>query len=476
MPQEPDMFEAQAATIRDIYLSRGQAKYGLEGISQLEHALQAAWLAEQQKEPPAFVLAALLHDVGHLTACMGDNPAAEGLDNRHEILGSDWLAARLPASVSEPVRLHVEAKRFLCTTVPGYLSSLASDSVVSLQLQGGPFSMAECEAFLRRPFARDAIRLRQIDDASKREDLETPQIDHFLRYLEKIKPDPVSNVAREEFRRRGFVVLRDFFSQAEIRELDSASAAFGKAAQELQGHARSEGVSLATLAQQLTQSLIVVPEAGNHDQICRFEYLLGSNPAFAQLLKSLVEPVINSLHGEPFLPFKDKENEKLPGSGAFRPHQDFAAYQAFGPRYNATAMISIDAQTIANGCVEFASNFEEIARNPSAVVDTFEGRPLLHHHVGGPMNGDIHEDVAQAIEWMPVELAPGDLVVFDSFVPHKSAANRTHRPRRAMFITYAPQRDGPWYDRYYDDKRRNYLDPKFHVSTPTHSMAGTDPA
>lgn len=461
------MFNAQADTIKDIYASHAKARYGLENISQLEHALQAAQLAEDRGETPAFILAALLHDIGHLTAGMGDDPAAEGIDNRHEALGADWLAARLTASISEPVRLHVEAKRYLCATDPAYEASLAPDSITSLRLQGGPMSQAECETFLRKPFARDAIKLRRLDDQSKCENLSLPTIDHFLRHLSKLAPDPVSRERRETFHRFGFVVLRDFFAPGEAQELATASEIFGKRAQALLATARERGTTPAALAQTEPHSLIVVPEADNPEQVCRFEYLLGSDPTFARFVRQRIEPVISALHGEAFLPFKDKENEKHPGGGAFRPHQDFAAYQAFGPRYNATAMISIDPQTIANGCVEFATNFNEISCDRNAAAARIEGRALLHFTQGGPSNGDILDNIVSQIEWSPVEVSASDLVVFDSFVPHRSASNRTHASRRAMFLTYAPQRDGNWYERYYADKRRNYMDPKFHVSTPT---------
>jgi predicted HD phosphohydrolase len=83
------------------------------------------------------VLACLLHDVGHMIHQLGDNPAARGVDDGHEQLGADWLAERFGAEVSEPVRLHVAAKRYLCTVEPDYLGKLAPDSVRSLELQGG---------------------------------------------------------------------------------------------------------------------------------------------------------------------------------------------------------------------------------------------------------------------------------------------------------------------------------------------------
>ncbi len=169
--------------IEELYGTRGHRRYDLEEISQLQHALQTATMAEQQGEPPAIVLAALLHDVGHMVHGLGENPAAEGIDGRHEIAGANWLAARLPASVSEPVRLHVAAKRYLCGTEPGYTEILAPDSVLSLRLQGGPMTADEAARFRALPFAEDAIRIRRMDDAAKDLTAKTPDVAHFLRLL-----------------------------------------------------------------------------------------------------------------------------------------------------------------------------------------------------------------------------------------------------------------------------------------------------
>ena len=142
------MFTTARHEIVRIYAERARARYGLEDISQLEHALQTAFLAEKQGESPAFVVAALLHDVGHMLDGLAENPAAQGIDGAHEQLGADWLAARLPAAVSELVRLHVQAKRYLCANDPTYAAHLAPDSVRSLALQGGPMTADESARFL----------------------------------------------------------------------------------------------------------------------------------------------------------------------------------------------------------------------------------------------------------------------------------------------------------------------------------------
>jgi [1-hydroxy-2-(trimethylamino)ethyl]phosphonate dioxygenase len=164
----------------DIYRHRAVKRYGLADVSQLQHALQAAAVAERQGATPTLVLAALLHDVGHMVHALGEDPAAQGVDDRHEEVGARYLRRWFPAALCEPVRLHVPAKRYLAATEPGYLGLLSRDSVDSLALQGGPMSDAECRAFERELFWRDAVMLRRCDEAAKDPAASPPPLEHFL--------------------------------------------------------------------------------------------------------------------------------------------------------------------------------------------------------------------------------------------------------------------------------------------------------
>jgi phosphonate degradation associated HDIG domain protein len=167
----------------DIFTSRATKRYGLSAINQLQHALQAATLAEADSALPATVLASLLHDVGHMIHHLGEDPAGRGIDDVHEELGARWLAERFSPDVSEPVRLHVAAKRYLCAVEPDYFAKLSPDSVRSLGLQGGPMSAGEIEAFRRHPLHEQAVRLRRYDEAAKDPRATTPDFDHFLRHV-----------------------------------------------------------------------------------------------------------------------------------------------------------------------------------------------------------------------------------------------------------------------------------------------------
>jgi predicted HD phosphohydrolase len=140
-------------------------------------------LAEQAGCDSALVTAALLHDIGHMVHNLGEDPASEGVDDQHEALGSVFLERWFGSAVTEPVRLHVSAKRYLCATEAGYFGRLSPDSVRSLELQGGPMSLAEVADFQALPHYNAAVRLRRFDEEAKVKGLKVPGVDHFLPHV-----------------------------------------------------------------------------------------------------------------------------------------------------------------------------------------------------------------------------------------------------------------------------------------------------
>lgn len=158
--------------------------YGYEPVSQLDHALQCAALAVNNHASDCLVTAALLHDIGHLLHDLPDESADFGVDDYHENLAYTYLSKYFPSDVSEPVRLHVQAKRYLCATESVYLESLSPASVQSLKLQGGVMTAAECSDFEKSPWFHSAIALRRWDDEAKIQGLKVPPVEQYIAYMQ----------------------------------------------------------------------------------------------------------------------------------------------------------------------------------------------------------------------------------------------------------------------------------------------------
>jgi [1-hydroxy-2-(trimethylamino)ethyl]phosphonate dioxygenase len=169
-----------------LYGARGTQAYFGERVSMAEHGLQAAHFALAEGAPETMVVAALLHDIGHLLEATPDQIEDWTLDARHEETGARWLARHFGAAVSEPVRLHVPAKRYLCATDAGYFARLSSASVHTLKLQGGPMSASEVLQFEAQPSWREALRLRQWDDQGKVAGLKTLSLDAHAALIERV--------------------------------------------------------------------------------------------------------------------------------------------------------------------------------------------------------------------------------------------------------------------------------------------------
>lgn len=181
--------------IERLFLEYGAARYesgSPTGVSQLEHALQCAALAEHAGADVHLVSAALLHDLGHLLLEPGET--SEGEDDLHQFRAMPFLRFTFPEEVLAPIRLHVDAKRFLCADERGYHAKLSAASQYSLSLQGGPFDADEAAAFLAHPFARDAILLRRWDDAAKVKGRATPPLEHFMFILRQSTRDMVEAI------------------------------------------------------------------------------------------------------------------------------------------------------------------------------------------------------------------------------------------------------------------------------------------
>ena len=180
--------------IERLFSSQGDLPYGGEKVTELEHALQCAQLAEQEDADADMIVSAFLHDVGHLVSGeLAESSLESNLDDQHEDLGYSFLRPFFSDRILDPIRLHVAAKRYLCTKDPDYLAKLSECSLKSFQDQGGVMSDAELNEFESEPNFERALQMRHYDDEAKVENLDTPDIQHYLKLTQQcIRAEPAA--------------------------------------------------------------------------------------------------------------------------------------------------------------------------------------------------------------------------------------------------------------------------------------------
>lgn len=176
--------------IVELLGSRATTWYGQEAVSQLEHALQCAHLAERANEAPETVVAALLHDLGHMLSAertpVADQDGLPAKDDLHQFVALPFLRSLFPDAVLEPIKLHVDAKRYLCAVDAGYWADLSPASKHSLELQGGRYDDAQVRAFEDLTFYAEAVRLRRYDDLAKVPGQVTPPLAHYAALMGQV--------------------------------------------------------------------------------------------------------------------------------------------------------------------------------------------------------------------------------------------------------------------------------------------------
>ena len=175
------MTELTITAICRMLETQGDERLERSSTSLLQHALQTAWCAERAAASPSLVCACFLHDLGHVLA----NESEPGHDSSasHDALAAEGLRGLFDVSVTDPIRLHVHAKRYLCYTHADYARSLSSGAKRSLERQGGALSPAEARAFMLEPYALDAVNLRLWDDRAHQPGVETPSLAHYAAML-----------------------------------------------------------------------------------------------------------------------------------------------------------------------------------------------------------------------------------------------------------------------------------------------------
>ena len=177
------MIALTITSICQLLENQGEERLERSPVCLRQHALQTAWLAERSKAAPSLVCASLLHDLGYVLPRPDVAASAPALDEGHDIHGAGRLSELFDVSVTDPIRLHVRAKRYLCYAHPGYPHGLSAGARRALERQGGAFTAAEARAFMQEPYAVDAVNLRLWDDQAHESVMQTPPLAHYAAML-----------------------------------------------------------------------------------------------------------------------------------------------------------------------------------------------------------------------------------------------------------------------------------------------------
>jgi 2-aminoethylphosphonate dioxygenase len=437
-PPLPDILAGRDTADRYDWLmvqlqTAAHADYIGEDVSQLDHALQCATLAMKHGDHE-LTLASLLHDIGHIVP--SDEPSMEDLGTRnHEHIGADTLMALgFSHRVARLVAGHVDAKRYLASTRPGYLNSLSAASSRTLELQGGPMEEEEREAFETNADHASLVQLRGFDEGAKALGARFEPLETFLPLIH--------SHMNAQAPHRVTAPLIPALTEKQLNEWRENQVLVMPAA--LQGEALE-------LLGNWTRDLADRPEhAGrwmkyfertpdNDRLLCRIENFVPFHAGMDALLRGPeILARVSELMGENAVLFKEKINFKLPGGSGFAAHQDAPAFDAFGQRYHITVLITVDPSDTSNGGLEFG--------------ETTNGHEVLDQNP----DGTVADSVEEGMQWNAMDLPAGSIVFFDSYIPHRSPRNESDNPRRSLYITYSRASEGRYRDRYYADKRNTF--------------------
>lgn len=421
-----DTIDAAVAEIIDLYSTRGGRTYSGEPVTQLQHAMQTANLARDEGYDDEVVCAAFLHDVGHLCGHERQHQHMGGLGiAHHERVGADTLR-RLGFSdrVVHLVAQHVNAKRYLTRTRPDYREQLSEASKGTLDYQGGPMSAVEAAAFEADPSFATILTMRQWDEAAKVADL-TVSLPHITELLTAHLRHRLAPLSADQLA---------FWRQHHYLKIDGDLDQRGRAAlsswvEDLRKRPEVSGKWMKYFER----------ASDGERQLCRVENFIPYHDGLNALVTGTrTRAMISALFGEPAVLFKEKINYKLPGAGGFAPHQDAPAFRSFDQSLHITLMISVDATTPDNGCLEVAPHPGDQVTLPLAADLT------------------IDSEVSRSLAWSPIPTLAGDLLLFDSYLPHRSGPNRTAHPRRALYLTYNKAAEGNFREAYYREKREKF--------------------
>uniref|UniRef100_A0A7S0IQ31 HD domain-containing protein n=1 Tax=Calcidiscus leptoporus TaxID=127549 RepID=A0A7S0IQ31_9EUKA len=404
-------------------------------MSIAEHSLQSAHAAAKAGESEESVLACLLHDVGHLCGLeAGYAPGMEGCGTpEHERVGAELLKALgFPVSITRAVSQHVNAKRYLCGRDPTYMDKLSDASRTTLRFQGGPMSAMEVAAADADPHFPLALRMRQYDEAGKDPHARPLQLEDFEASISAVLRKTLRNdeaghtyahsyvLSSEQLRyweEHGFLIVRGALSNEQVDALSEMT----------------KKVVTDTKCKDILKHHEKV--ADGDVQICRVENFCLHHAWWGEFAFGLAKDLVSQAFGEEAVLFKDKINFKGPQGAGFLLHQDATAYATdeLATRH-ISVLLAIDESTAQNGPLEVAT--------------------ALHTQgIFANEYGVITAEAEKSMAFTQVLVRPGDIVLFDSFLPHRSGSNLTQGWRRSAYLTYNVAAEGDLHEAYYARKK-----------------------
>ena len=463
---------SSSLVLAKLYDLLGDNDYVGEPVSLTQHALQSAFHARRVGLDDDVVLAALLHDVGHVVGLRDTLAQMENVGTwNHEAVGAQFLASLgLSKKTCELVERHVDAKRWLVGRDEVYLSRLTDASKTTLRHQGGAMTNhEERRLFEASECFRDALRLRRIDELAKDthgEAHDRAERDGFEAYVAMIddavarakgagtsggaESAPLCEDDVQAFEKDGFVLKRGFFDESEtaqlrrwISDLERTTPAAGRHMVYYEGDTSADARMICRTENFLPFHVglrkLLTGSDVKGDASDEVEAVLQGVDELSETRRGRLANAVEQLLGERCVVFKEKVNYKLVGGGGFPAHQDAPAYAAFGQRRHLTALIAVDDMTVSNGCLE-------IARGEHT-------RGVLAQH---PVHRGVADDVAATLDFEHVTMRPGDVLLFHSMLPHRSGPNVSSHARRALYITYNGTSDGDFRSQYYAEKRARF--------------------
>lgn len=432
--------------LRKLYKTYGAQPYFGEDISQITHAEQCAYFAKEAGYDNDIILAALLHDIGHIVDPNLPQMNGDLGTQNHEIIGSNYLKSiGFPLKICELVKRHVDAKRYLCYKDSSYYNKLSLASKETLKQQGGPMKEEEANNFENNdPLFNTIISLRIWDEKAKLIDppFNIPKFDDYKSIIESVILNEKENKNKnknnnkiykhytlslkqlEIWDKNGFILLKDLLSsEMKLNIIQWCS--------DIQNWTPTKG------------KWMVYYEKSNitgNEILCRTENFLPYHKPLNSLLSndSCITDVLEQLFNEKPVVFKEKFNYKQAGASGFPAHQDAPAFSTFKQQNHLSLSIAIDSATPENGCLEVS---------PGNHIHGLY--PQTHH-------GGLNKESEDKLNWIPVLMDPGDVLIFSSWLPHRSGPNTTNSPRRVLYVTYNGENDGDYRNEYYIDKLKNF--------------------